>query len=181
MSSSSSNDLVTESVAKKRKAEGKIQGPWQNPNIILEYFWLHNFKKTALEMEKEEVGENQKVVENYGEEEDPSEDSICCNICFEPWSNTGSHRISSLKCGHFFGLSCIEKWLNSTGGNDCPTCNEKATKRDIRHHYVAKLKAIDTGDRDRAIEQVDSLKKELRKVELESAQMKVILFLNFTF
>ena len=123
-------------------------------------------------MEIEEVEENQKVVDNYGEEEDAE---ACCNICFEPWSNTGSHRISSLKCGHFFGLSCIEKWLNSTGGNDCPTCNEKATKKDIRHHYVAKLKAIDTGDRDRAIEQVDSLKKELRKIELESAQMKVII------
>ena len=88
------------------------------------------------------------------------------------------HRITPhffFKMRPFFGLSCIEKWLNSTGGNDCPTCNEKATKKDIRHHYVAKLKAIDTGDRDRAIEQVDSLKKELRKIELESAQMKVII------
>ena len=36
-------------------------------------------------------------------------------ISFLEWSNAGSHRISSLKCGHFFGLSCIEKWLNSTG------------------------------------------------------------------
>ena len=107
------------------------------------------------------------------EDDDVGDDAITCNICFEPWSNTGSHRISSLKCGHFFGLSCIEKWLNSTGGNDCPTCNEKATKNHIRHHYVAKLKAIDTGDRDRALEQVESLKKELRTLELDHATLKV--------
>ncbi len=107
------------------------------------------------------------------DDDDVTDDAITCNICFEPWSNTGVHRISSLKCGHFFGLACIEKWLNSTGGNDCPTCNEKATKRDIRHHYVAKLKATDTGDRDRALEQVDKLKVELRALELEMATMKI--------
>ena len=44
------------------------------------------------------------------EEEEAGDDSMTCNICFEPWSNTGTHRISSLKCGHFFGLACIEKW-----------------------------------------------------------------------
>lgn len=114
-----------------------------------------------------------KKTETADDDDDIGDDAISCNICFEPWSNTGSHRISSLKCGHFFGLSCIEKWLNSTGGNDCPTCNEKATKRDIRHHYVAKLKAIDTGDRDRALEQVEGLKKELRTLELEHATLKV--------
>ena len=27
------------------------------------------------------------------------EEELHCNICFEPWSNTGSHRIASLKCG----------------------------------------------------------------------------------
>ena len=107
------------------------------------------------------------------DDDDAGDDAITCNICFEPWSNTGSHRISSLKCGHFFGFACIEKWLNSTGGNDCPTCNEKATKRDIRHHYVAQLKAIDTADKDRALEQVEALKKELRKIELEQATLKV--------
>ena len=26
-----------------------------------------------------------------------------CSICFEPWSNSGNHRIASLKCGHLFG------------------------------------------------------------------------------
>ena len=134
------------------------------------------------------------------EEEEAGDDSMTCNICFEPWSNTGTHRISSLKCGHFFGLACIEKWylivifvcilyvlyrrifefrLSTTGANpDCPTCNEKAAKRDIRFHYISKLKAIDTGDRDRALEQVASLKKELRQTELENATLKMTVHLQ---
>jgi E3 ubiquitin-protein ligase RFWD3 len=45
---------------------------------------------------------------------------------------TGSFvfQIASLKCGHFFGLNCIDKWLKT--GHDCPNCNDKATKKDIR-------------------------------------------------
>ena len=102
-----------------------------------------NVQILTLEMETDEpnLAKDAEIEKNNDEE-----DAMTCNICFEAWSNTGTHRISSLKCGHFFGLSCIEKWLNSTGGNDCPTCNEKASKKDIRHHYVATLKAIDTGN-----------------------------------
>ena len=114
-----------------------------------------------------------KAMTSKSEDDHVDEDEITCNICFEPWSNTGRHRISSLKCGHFFGLACIEKWLNSTSGNDCPTCNEKASKKDIRNHYVAKLKAVDTGDRDRALEQVEALKKDLRKIDLDYKTIKV--------
>ena len=33
-----------------------------------------------------------------------------CSICFEPWSNSGGHRLASLKCGHLFGL----KWAAHT-------------------------------------------------------------------
>ena len=27
------------------------------------------------------------------------DEELHCNICFEPWTNAGSHRITSLKCG----------------------------------------------------------------------------------
>ena len=27
-----------------------------------------------------------------------------CPICFENWSNSGAHKIVSMKCGHLFGL-----------------------------------------------------------------------------
>ena len=42
-----------------------------------------------------------KAVESVDSED--SEEGSVCTICFEDWSNSGDHRISSLKCGHFFG------------------------------------------------------------------------------
>ena len=46
---------------------------------------------------------------NLNQDEDDDDDGAFCPICFEPWTNSGEHRIASLKCGHFFGQSCIEK------------------------------------------------------------------------
>ena len=107
-------------------------------------------------------------------EEEEDDDGAFCPICFEPWTNSGDHRISSLKCGHFFGRNCIERWLRSSG-DDCPNCNEKATKRDVRLHYVARLKAVDTADKDRAVKDLDKVKTELRALELEHNTLKVSL------
>ena len=92
--------------------------------------------------------------------------------CLEPWTNSGEHRICSLKCGHFFGLSCIDKWLRTSGANDCPNCNEKATKKDIRTHYVARLKAVDTACQDRAIQELEKVKSDMRALELEHTTLK---------
>ncbi|XP_064114020.1 E3 ubiquitin-protein ligase RFWD3-like isoform X2 [Macrobrachium nipponense] len=30
-----------------------------------------------------------------------------CSICFEPWANSGAHRLASLKCGHIFGTPVL--------------------------------------------------------------------------
>ena len=107
------------------------------------------------------------------EEEEGNEEGSCCTICFERWANSGSHRISSLKCGHFFGLACIEKWLR--GGSSCPNCNEKATKRDIRVHYVARLAALDTGERDRALADLEKTRVTLREAQLRETELQVRL------
>ena len=106
------------------------------------------------------------------DDEDDDDDGAFCPICFEPWTNSGNHRIASLKCGHFFGQSCIERWLRSSG-DDCPNCNEKAHKRDIRLHYVARLKAVDTAEKDRAVGDLEKVKCELRTLELEHTTLKV--------
>ena len=89
------------------------------------------------------------------------------------------------RCGHFFGHACIERWLKGGGSNgSCPTCNEKvnfynndfpsfvfkikqipivkANKRDVRVHYVAKLKAIDTSEKDRAVSDLEKAKRDYR-------------------
>ena len=38
-----------------------------------------------------------------------------CSICFEPWTTAGDHRLATLRCGHLFGKTCIERWVKSQG------------------------------------------------------------------
>ena len=104
-------------------------------------------------------------------------DGGTCSICFEEWSNSGDHRIASLKCGHFFGYSCIEKWLRGSG-SACPNCNEKNTKKDIRVHFVAKLAAIDTSERDRALLELEKERTEMRELQLRHTELNVRLQLQ---
>ncbi|XP_059077633.1 protein argonaute 2 isoform X2 [Cryptomeria japonica] len=42
-------------------------------------------------------------------------DLLNCPICWEPWSQSGEHNACSLSCGHFFGKSCITRWISSDG------------------------------------------------------------------
>eukprot|EP00095_Tigriopus_kingsejongensis_P004974 maker-scaffold96_size378025-snap-gene-2.35 protein:Tk04974 transcript:maker-scaffold96_size378025-snap-gene-2.35-mRNA-1 annotation:"hypothetical protein DAPPUDRAFT_300353" len=106
-------------------------------------------------------------------EEDDMDESEHCTICMEPWTNSGQHRIASLKCGHFFGLACIEKWLRGGPGNGCPNCNEKAQKKDIRVHFTLRLKAIDTSERDRAIQELEQTRGSLRQTQLDHKTLQV--------
>ena len=69
------------------------------------------------------------------------------------WLSSSQSLMSSI-LRHFFGQSCIEKWLR--GASSCPNCNEKAARKDVRPHYVARLAALDTGERDRALAGNDS-------------------------
>ncbi|XP_033638921.1 E3 ubiquitin-protein ligase RFWD3-like [Asterias rubens] len=97
------------------------------------------------------------------------EEAQMCIICYEVWTNSGEHRLASLKCGHLFGKSCIEKWLKSTP--KCPQCNTKAKKSDIRVIFAGKsLKTLDTTERDRALEDLKKEKEVRRKAEIEMAQ-----------
>ncbi|EDW28657.1 GL19299 [Drosophila persimilis] len=58
-----------------------------------------------------------------------------CIICFEGWDLSGPHRMISLKCGHFFGDSCIRNYLGR-GRSDCPVCRQTAFIYDIRYMYI---------------------------------------------
>ncbi|CAL4138231.1 unnamed protein product [Meganyctiphanes norvegica] len=106
-----------------------------------------------------------------GSPESDDEGQIC-PICFEPWSNSGDHRLASLKCGHIFGSMCIERWLKGAGGK-CPQCNAKATKKDIRILYAKALKMIDTSERDRVAKELKVEKEKKGKLELEHAKVKM--------
>jgi hypothetical protein len=101
-------------------------------------------------------------------EDDSTADGICI-ICFEPWSNTGAHRLCSLRCGHLFGKVCIETWLKSKNTQSrCPQCNEKARKSDVRIIYAKKLVALDSSERDAALKEV-----ELERCKRKHVEQKV--------
>ncbi|KAJ7963822.1 RING/U-box superfamily protein, putative isoform 1 [Quillaja saponaria] len=46
-------------------------------------------------------------------------DESCCSICFQDFKNEDLVRVLP-KCGHFFHLNCIDKWLIRQGS--CPIC-----------------------------------------------------------
>eukprot|EP00794_Sanderia_malayensis_P016869 gene16869-18573_t len=96
-----------------------------------------------------------------------------CPICFEPWSNSGSHRLCCLNCGHLFGRSCIERWLKGKSSDKCPQCNCPAKRRDIRNLYCKALKVIDTSERDSALASLEEEKG--KRMNAEQAQMRIML------
>ncbi|XP_060082896.1 E3 ubiquitin-protein ligase RFWD3-like [Ylistrum balloti] len=103
---------------------------------------------------------------------DDDDDANTCPICFEEWTTSGSHRLASLRCGHLFGHSCIDKWLRGQGGK-CPQCNAKAKRQDIRLLYAKAIKAIDTSERDRALQDLEKEKEARRRCEMEAAQTRL--------
>ncbi|BFZ05438.1 hypothetical protein BsWGS_08477 [Bradybaena similaris] len=72
-----------------------------------------------------------------------------CPICLTPWTTCGEHRLTSLKCGHLFGHSCIIRWLETS--YNCPYCYTHAEVTDLRNIFAPNIKAEDTTDRDVAI------------------------------
>ncbi|KAK6192096.1 hypothetical protein SNE40_003635 [Patella caerulea] len=104
--------------------------------------------------------------------EESDDEGDTCPICFELWTTSGIHRLISLKCGHLFGQSCIQKWLKGQGGK-CPQCNAKAKRQDIRLVYAKCIRALDTSERDRALQELAAEKEAKRKIELEAAQMRL--------
>ncbi|KAL3841397.1 hypothetical protein ACJMK2_019549 [Sinanodonta woodiana] len=104
--------------------------------------------------------------------DDNDEEGECCSICFENWTNSGNHRLCSLKCGHLFGQGCIEKWLRGQGGK-CPQCNAKAKRQDIRVIYAKSIKALDTAERDRVLQELEKERELRRRLEMDAAQIRM--------
>ncbi|TDG47512.1 hypothetical protein AWZ03_006104 [Drosophila navojoa] len=57
-----------------------------------------------------------------------------CSICLEPWSSSGSHRVTALICGHVFGDMCIREHL--IGASECPMCRTPADIADLRYLFL---------------------------------------------
>lgn len=104
--------------------------------------------------------------------EDSDEEAENCPICFVPWTNTGTHRLACLKCGHLYGKSCILKWLKMHNGK-CPQCNRNARRQDIRVLYARSIKTIDTSERDRAVQELEQEREARKKAEMEAARARL--------
>lgn len=90
-----------------------------------------------------------------------SDEGSMCTICYNDWTQTGPHRLISLKCGHLFGSSCIETWfLGFPSGQRprCPQCNCSAKKADIRPIFAKTIRTIDTSEKEKLESQIRSLK-----------------------
>lgn len=62
------------------------------------------------------------------------EDTNCCVICLDQWSNVGPHQLCCMPCGHLFGYACIRGWILGGGrkARPCPTCKHPGRLKDVR-------------------------------------------------
>lgn len=109
-------------------------------------------------------------------DDDDGEDGMTCSVCLDVFTNSGPHRLVSLRCGHLFGNSCVERWLKSGcmgGAKRCPSCNKRANLKDIRVIYAKKLQVLDTSEKDRIQMELDKVKEEKSRLEVDLTKMKM--------
>ena len=97
-----------------------------------------------------------------------SPDDICV-ICYENWTNAGTHGLCSLPCGHLFGQSCINKWLQDH--DRCPECNAISAQTDIRLIRARNLKVIDNTNEEIFKREIKELKTANHKLTEENARL----------
>ncbi|KAI9594358.1 hypothetical protein BDF19DRAFT_445680 [Syncephalis fuscata] len=113
------------------------------------------------------------------EESENDDETMQCSICFDSWTQLGSHRVVSLICGHLFGDSCIRKWLSDkdrskAARGKCPQCNRRNKRSDIRPIWMQRAIAIDNAEvieaqREAAEERELRLYIETERARLQSA------------
>lgn len=69
---------------------------------------------------------------------------MSCQICFMAYTSGESHRITSLKCGHIFGKSCLERWMKAGKPAHCPFCSAVIRKNHLREIFVSSVTATDS-------------------------------------
>lgn len=101
--------------------------------------------------------------------DEDDDDGATCSICLEQWEMCGEHRLTSLKCGHLFGQSCIKRWLQecTSGTKSCPSCKTKATLRDFRFLYAKRLCALDNTENVELRSRLESTQSSLVKTQAE--------------
>lgn len=96
----------------------------------------------------------------------------CCPICLGEYTTSGSHRVTSLKCGHLFGNDCIEKWISLYKKNYCPTCSAPFRKSQLRPIFAVKIVAHEKESEKEIIE------KYIRETEARKTLEKEVIMLK---
>jgi len=115
--------------------------------------------------------DDEEVIEVEEERPNPMDDSSeigdTCLICSDPYTSTSEHRIVTLKCGHIYGKSCIERWLRTKESKRrCPKCNQISNKNDIRIIYAKTILAVDTTE----LEETKKVLEEERRLRITYEQ-----------
>ncbi|ORZ14244.1 hypothetical protein BCR42DRAFT_64354 [Absidia repens] len=95
-----------------------------------------------------ECGDKRKTASQHDLIDDEEDDSMECSICSENWTESGPHRLVSLKCGHLYGEKCIERWIFKSRGPKahCPHCKRQINNNDIRPVYPIRIAVQDTSE-----------------------------------
>ncbi|PAA87850.1 hypothetical protein BOX15_Mlig026854g1 [Macrostomum lignano] len=96
-----------------------------------------------------------------------------CTICFEPWTSSGEHRVCALRCGHLFGKSCVERWLETR--QQCPQCNRNCRRHEVLPLYVTNLRAVDNSENEALKLEIDKIKRAKLTAEQEAGDMRLRL------
>lgn len=105
------------------------------------------------------------------------DDGTICPICLDVWEMTGIHRLTSLKCGHLFGHSCIKRWLQecAPGTRCCPSCKTRAHKRDMRFLYAKRVCAVDKSEEYRLKDLLNAEKTKYAQLHADYGVLKLEL------
>ncbi|KAK0068591.1 E3 ubiquitin-protein ligase RFWD3 [Biomphalaria pfeifferi] len=118
----------------------------------------------------DDVSKSESKKSKEGDTSISHEEEENCSVCLEPWTTGGEHRVTCLKCGHLFGMSCILKWVEQA--HCCPQCKAPAKKSDLRNIFVTRITAEDTSERDRALKLLEEEKAARRQLEQKEAQAR---------
>ncbi|PWA38955.1 E3 ubiquitin-protein ligase RFWD3 [Artemisia annua] len=80
-------------------------------------------------------------------------DGLNCAICYEHWTLDGDHHVSCLPCGHIFGLSCINKWIQLRRMQaKCPQCNVRIGPNGVTKLYASPVVLVEEEDQQKKVE-----------------------------
>lgn len=84
--------------------------------------------------------------------------------------------MASLKCGHIFGLSCIEQWLRNGKRSTCPQCNEPTKRQDIRVLFAPTNLRIQDNSKEKKQEQlIESLEAKIQSLKSDQLLLNLSL------